>query len=85
MLNDLNEIAPANIQTGALLAAKSHQVYESGVKVHLDTSVETVGGVVGNFRATLSDGSGYDVGALVVATGSIPYQPEEFDYGQDPR
>ena len=22
---------------------------------------------------------------MVVATGSIPYQPEEFDYGQDPR
>ena len=85
MLNDLDEIAPANIQAGALLAAKSHQVYESGVKVHLDTSVETVGGVVGNFRATLSDGSGVDVGALVVATGSIPYQPEEFDFGQDPR
>jgi heterodisulfide reductase subunit A len=85
MLNDLDEIAPANIQAGALLDAKSHQVYESGVKVHLDTSVETVGGVVGNFRATLSDGSGVDVGALVVATGSIPYQPEEFDFGQDPR
>jgi heterodisulfide reductase subunit A len=85
MLNELDEIAPANIQAAELLEAKSRQVIKSGVQVHLDTGVESIGGVVGNFNATLSDGSGVDVGALVVATGSIPYQPEEFDYSQDPR
>jgi heterodisulfide reductase subunit A len=31
------------------------------------------------------DGSGLDVGAIVIATGSRPYQPVEFNYGQDPR
>ena len=84
-LNDLDEIAPANIKAEALLKAKSQQLYESGAKVHLETDVESIGGVVGNFRANLSDGFGMDVGAVVVATGSNPYQPEEFNCGHDPR
>jgi len=85
MLNDLDQIAPANIPAAALLEAKTHQVLESGVTVHLETSVENIGGVVGNFTATLSDGSVEEVGAIVMATGSRPYQPREFNYGQDPR
>ncbi len=83
--NDLDEIAPANIDAKAIVEAKSRQVCESKVNIHLDTEVESIGGVVGNFRATLSDGTGLDVGALVVATGAIPYQPEEFSCSQDPR
>jgi heterodisulfide reductase subunit A len=85
LLNDLDEIAPANIDAKAIVEAKSRQVCESKVNIHLDTEVESIGGVVGNFRATLSDGTGLDVGALVVATGAIPYQPEEFSCSQDPR
>jgi heterodisulfide reductase subunit A len=85
MLNDLDQIAPANIPAAALLEAKTHQVLESGVTVHLEMSVENIGGVVGNFTATLSDGSVEEVGAIVMATGSRPYQPREFNYGQDPR
>jgi heterodisulfide reductase subunit A len=85
MLNELDQIAPANIPSGHLLEAKIRQVEAGGVKVHLGTSVENIGGVVGNFRAILSDGSNLDVGALVVATGAIPYQPEEFNSSKDPR
>ena len=81
----LDEIAPANIQASALLEAKSHQVTQSSVQIHLETTVESIGGVVGNFHATLGDGITLEVGAIVVATGSEPYQPHEFNYGIDPR
>jgi heterodisulfide reductase subunit A len=84
-LIQLDEIAPANIQASELLEAKSHQLRQSGVEVHLESNIETIGGVVGNFQATLDDGTSLDVGAIVVATGSIPYQPTEFDHGKDRR
>ena len=85
LLNELDEVAPANIQANMLLETKTRQLFESGVHVHLESGITNIGGVVGNFRSTLMDGSGLDVGAIVVATGSRPYQPVEFNYGQDPR
>ncbi len=90
LLNDLEHIAPnPNLLAGELVQAKIRQVAECGVQVHVDTTVETIGGVVGNFHARLHDGtgSGFDLvaGAVVVATGSLPYQPIEFGYGTDPR
>ena len=85
MLINLDQIAPAKIPAKTFLEAKTQQVYESGVTVHLNTRVENIGGVVGNFSAQLTDGSGLEVGAIVVATGSTPYQPEEFNYPQDRR
>ena len=84
-LIQLDQIAPANIQAAALLEAKSRQVMESDVHVHLDTSVESIGGVVGNFQTTFDNGTSLEVGAIVVATGSLPYEPTEFNYGVDPR
>jgi len=84
-LNQLDQIAPANIQAAALLEAKSRQIMESDVHVHLETSVESIGGVVGNFRTTFDNGLSLEVGAIVVATGSLPYEPTEFNYGNDPR
>lgn len=84
-LIQLDQIAPANIQAAALLEAKSRQVMESDVHVHLGTSVESIGGVVGNFQTTFVNGTSLEVGAIVVATGSLPYEPTEFNYGNDPR
>jgi heterodisulfide reductase subunit A len=85
LLNELDEIAPANIQSNVLVRAKSRQVVKSGVQIHLGTEVENIGGVVGNFQANLDNGKSLDVGAVVVATGVVPYQPDEFNYGSDPR
>ncbi len=85
MLNDLDQIAPANIYAPDLLSAKIQQVSESGVKIHLGTCIENIGGLVGNFRAELSDGSAVEAGAIVMASGSQPYQPQEFNFGQDVR
>jgi heterodisulfide reductase subunit A len=50
-LNWLDEIAPANIHASTLLEAKIQQVEKSGVQVHLETGIENIGGVVGNFQA----------------------------------
>lgn len=56
---------------------------ESGVNVHLGVDVVSVGGIVGNYQILLTDGEELTVGAIVIATGSIPYKPSEFGYGQD--
>jgi heterodisulfide reductase subunit A len=85
LLNQLDEIAPANIGAAALLEAKSHQLELSGVQVHLGTEIESIGGVVGNFQANLENGKSLEVGAIVVATGSVPHKPDEFNYRSDPR
>ncbi len=84
MLLDLETIAPSGIQALDLIMAKSHDLFDCGVKVHLNTTVETIGGVVGNFQATLSDGTNLQVGSVVVATGAKHYEPEEFGFGQSP-
>ncbi len=84
LLNQLDEIAPANILARDLVAAKSSELIENGVFLHLNTTVETIGGVVGNFNAHLSSGENLQTGAVVVATGSKLYQASEFGYGIDP-
>jgi heterodisulfide reductase subunit A len=85
LLNQLDEIAPAKIQAAALLEAKSRQLVQSDVQVHLETEIENIGGVVGNFQASLDNGKSLEVGAVVVATGSVLHQPDEFNYGRDPQ
>lgn len=85
LLNHLESIAPAGISSADMITAKVHEVEMSHVQIHLNTSVETIGGLVGDFSAHISSGEDLRVGAVVVATGSTPYQPAEFDYGKDPR
>jgi heterodisulfide reductase subunit A len=94
LLNQLGEIAPAAIPARQLVETKAQQVQQCGIHVHLNTTIETIGGVVGSFHAHLKcangapspgDGTDLEVGAILVATGSLPYQPVEFGYGQDER
>ncbi len=85
LLNQLEDVAPADLKAQELVKVKSHEVKKNGVKVHLSTEIETIGGVVGNFHAHLSNGKELEIGAVVLATGSDPYQPEEFSYGEDKR
>jgi heterodisulfide reductase subunit A len=80
LLNRLDEITPANIPAHQLIQTKSREVIESGVHVYMGTTIEQIGGVVGNFHAHLSNGENLEVGAIVVATGSLPYNPIEFGY-----
>jgi heterodisulfide reductase subunit A len=85
MLNQLDHIAPAEIQAQDLVLTKSRELVESGAHLHLDTSVETISGVVGSFQTHLENGTDLETGVVVVATGSKPYQAKEFNYGSDPR
>ncbi len=84
LLDELDTIAPANIKAHDLLVAKSLDLLGAGVKVHLETTVETLGGIVGDFQARLSSGQELNVGAVIVATGAEPYRPEGFDFGRNP-
>ena len=81
MLNELDYLAPADLPASDLIEAKSKVMLDTGVEVHMNTEVETIGGVVGNFHAKLTDGADLDVGAIIMATGSHAYQPTEFGYG----
>ncbi len=84
MLRQLDVLSPSGIKAKDLLRAKKRELKQAKVKLHLGTEVETIGGIVGSFKARLSDGADIEAGALVVATGSKTYQPDEFGYGDDP-
>lgn len=85
LLNRLETIAPSGIRAKDMIAAKEREVKKSRVHLHLNSTVETIGGLVGDFSAHLSSGEDLRVGTVVVATGAKPYAPLEFEYGKDPR
>ncbi|MCL5786113.1 MAG: hydrogenase iron-sulfur subunit [Candidatus Thermoplasmatota archaeon] len=85
MLNSLEELAPAGIRSREVLNRKVSEFNSSGAVAHLSTRVMVISGFVGNYQASLSDGSTMDLGAVVLATGANPYSPKEFGYGNDPR
>jgi heterodisulfide reductase subunit A len=61
------------------------------ITVHLGVELTFVSGFVGNFRTTLTsvstgqEATTIDHGAVVVATGGVPYRPKEYLYGEDSR
>lgn len=83
MLNQLDDISPACIKANELVEVKARAVAKSNIHVHLGVDIESIGGIVGSYQIRLSDGQEFIVGAIVVATGSVPYQPSEFGYGED--
>lgn len=85
LLNQLETIAPADIRAADMISAKEKELKKSHVRIHLNSAIETIGGLVGDFSAHLTGGEDLRVGAVVVATGSSHYQPLEFDYEKDPR
>jgi heterodisulfide reductase subunit A len=85
LLRRLREVAPAGLDAHALLETKERELAEAGVHVHLGTEVEVISGHVGNFHARLSSGEELDVGAVILATGAVPYQPTQFGYGHIPQ
>ncbi len=71
---------PSGIQAKKLVKTKSQELVDGGVHIYMGAEVETIGGVVGNFQAHMSNGMEIKVGAVVIATGCAPYQPKEFGY-----
>ncbi len=58
------------------------------IQIHLDATVRSVEGFVGNFKTVLANGDGeteIEHGIAVVATGAGPLRPTEYHYGDDPR
>lgn len=85
MLRQLEQVAPSGIRAAELLEAKKADLATSGVHVHLGTEIEDIGGIVGSYTASLSDGDRLEAGAVVVATGAEAYTPAEFGWGDDAR
>lgn len=50
------------------------------IKVHTGVEVKKTDGFVGNFNTTLTDGTLFEHGAIVIATGGVEYEPEEYRY-----
>ncbi len=82
MLRRLHELAPLGVSAREVLDKMIKDVKEAGVKVYTNTTVKTIGGVVGNFHVTLSNDETLDIGAIVLAYGGTPYTPKGFDYGK---
>ncbi len=58
------------------------------ITIHLNTELSSVEGFVGNFKTTLSSKKKKKVlehGVAVIATGAVPFQPDEYCFGQDSR
>jgi heterodisulfide reductase subunit A len=55
------------------------------VNVHLGAQVDNTGGYVGSFKTTLSNGDKFAHGAIVVASGGVEYEPEEYGYADSER
>lgn len=52
---------------------------------HIGVEVQDTVGYVGNFETKLTDGTEFDHGAIVLATGGEEYRPVEYGYGDDER
>lgn len=85
MLNRLKYIAPHGVEARVVKESLLRELSESKVYVHLNTDVEEISGFVGNFTVKLTDGTEFEAGAIVLATGIKEYLPTEFNYGEDPR
>jgi heterodisulfide reductase subunit A len=57
----------------------------SRIKVYKGVEVKKTDGFVGNFKTSLTDGTAFEHGAIVLATGGVEYQPSEYLYGESER
>jgi heterodisulfide reductase subunit A len=81
LLKRLNRVGPTHEHAMNLLVDVIGKVKANpNIKLHLQTELTAVGGVVGNYEVTLRDNNGAEtkeiVGAIVVATGAVPLKPE---------
>ena len=84
MLNELHDISPAGLDPQDLIEAQAKLMKKARVKVHLETMVDEISGVVGNFEAKLSNGKNLKIGAVIMATGSTAYEPPDDGFLANP-
>ena len=66
---------------GRIAAVQAHPK----ITVHTGVEVKSTDGFVGNFRTTLTDGTQFEHGVVVVAIGGKEYRPSEYLYGENDR
>ncbi len=70
----------------AFLASRISEVTaHPRIKVHTDAEVKKTDGFVGNFKTTLSNGTSFEHGAIVLTTGGVEYEPTEYLYQESER
>jgi len=84
MLNRLKDIAPEGVEARYVKERLLQELERSGARIHLGTTVEQIDGFVGNFHVKLSDGTEFDAGAIIFATGIKEYSPSVLGYGENP-
>ncbi len=57
----------------------------SRVSVYKGAEVDATSGFVGNFETVLTTGDRFVHGAIVVASGGVEYEPDEYGYGESDR
>jgi heterodisulfide reductase subunit A len=57
----------------------------SAITLHKGVTVDKVDGFVGNFQTLLDSGETLAHGALLIASGGVEYQPDEYGYGDSER
>jgi len=76
-----------NIKDQARDLVRTIQSHEN-IEVHLNTRLEEVQGFVGSFKSDLvcnETTRQIDHGVAVIATGALPLEPDEYEYGKDER
>jgi heterodisulfide reductase subunit A len=53
------------------------------IELHLNKTVKSIDGFIGNFETVLSDDTKIEHGVIIVATGGKEYQPSEYLYGSN--
>ena len=91
-LNNLDKLAPSGEKASEVLQELLDQILtHKSITIHTDCKIEAVQGYVGNFSLSISKKSdnkieklNIETGAIVMATGAIPYIPfdGEFGFGQ---
>ena len=84
-LNNLGRLAPSGEQASDILQALLGKVKAApAITIHTGCEVTGVQGYVGNFTLDIkgrTDSFQIDTGAVVMATGSVSYQPFEGEFG----
>ncbi|MCK5100550.1 MAG: CoB--CoM heterodisulfide reductase iron-sulfur subunit A family protein, partial [Desulfobacteraceae bacterium] len=88
-LNNLDKLAPSGEKASEVLQELLDQLTDhKSITIYTDCKIENVQGYVGNFNLSIikkSDGKNtkfnMETGAIVMATGAVPYTPFEGEFG----
>jgi len=86
--NHLTETLEGDSPRRLIRYLKERIIHHPRISVHLNSQLVSHSGYVGSFRGTIkneADSQDIQYGAVVVASGGQPYEPDEYLYGTDER